>query len=126
MAVNLSIVLSAEATRHAPLPSLPSLLQSTNSAVEESLHSILPQNVQGGFLGGCEQLVWRSCGPTVEVLEAASGIKIAAWTFGAVLRNLNSKVRIRQAFSILYCMLFFSPFTFELANSLLSVPLMIS
>lgn len=54
--------------------------------------SLLPLNTQGDFLGSGGQLVWRTHGPTVEVVEANSGIRIAAWTFGAVFKNTAAKV----------------------------------
>ena len=78
-------MLSAEATRHTPLPT------STQQEGREQWQD-QQQMIEGGFLGGGEQLVWRTLGPTVEVLEASSGTRVAAWTFGSVLKSTTAKV----------------------------------
>lgn len=87
MATELSLVLPAEATYHTSLPPLPAV---TPESVAPS-YSLQP-NVQGAYLSGSSQLVWRAYGPTVEVLNASSGARVAAWTFGAIIRNTEAKV----------------------------------
>lgn len=86
---SLSLVLPAEATRHTPLPPLPSIVSDGTSPASDLLQQ---GSVLGGYVGGCDQLVWRALGPTVEVLGSSTGTRVAAWTFGAVFRSTAAKV----------------------------------
>ncbi|KAF2361736.1 ELYS beta-propeller domain [Trinorchestia longiramus] len=87
MAGDLSLVLSAEASYHASLPALSNIIPEACPA----MYPLQPK-VLGGYLSSGSQLVWRAYGPTVEVLDSSSGTRLAAWTFGAILRSLEAKV----------------------------------
>ncbi|XP_018025653.1 protein ELYS [Hyalella azteca] len=87
MAEELSLVLSAEASHHTSLPAIPNII----SEACPPTYSLQP-SVLGGYLSSGSQLVWRAFGPTVEVLNSSNGTRVAAWTFGAILRSMEAKV----------------------------------
>ena len=83
-----------EAVRHKPLPLLTTQNEPVNN-LEEVSRSSQSKNESLPFLGGfiCGgQLAWRASGSTIEIIDPSTCIRQAAWTFGAILRNLNAKV----------------------------------
>ena len=38
------------------------------------------------------QYAWLSCGPNFKVIRTSNGAKVAAWTFGSVLRDSKTRV----------------------------------
>nr|XP_045604615.1 protein ELYS-like isoform X1 [Procambarus clarkii] len=92
--VGASIVQVGSAVRHTPLPQLAHETESplNSEDLTKDLSNIASQfPVLGGFIGD-GQLAWRAIGPTVEIVEPYTGTRKAAWTFGAILHNIGTRV----------------------------------
>ncbi|CAL4067987.1 unnamed protein product, partial [Meganyctiphanes norvegica] len=90
-----SVVQWGSAVRHTPLASL-TLGTEVPLSISDEADGSLGQNggslpVLGGFVAGGE-LAWRAAGPTVEVIDPLTGVRKAAWTFGAIMHNAGAKV----------------------------------
>ncbi|XP_076032240.1 uncharacterized protein LOC143020018 isoform X2 [Oratosquilla oratoria] len=81
-----SVLQEGTLQHHHPLPSLSPSDKPEDADQSSNFISTIANFTSSG------SLAWRAWGPSVEVLDPTSGVRKAAWTFGALLQNNGTKV----------------------------------